>query len=762
MLLNEFPERDDEQVEETQETPETSSSSTTLASENDATSESSEEQSSPEEAEPQPAVEEPAPAEEPPAEVAETAPSTEAAAPVDATAEATEETPTASEPAAEAEQEEEASEPEAAAPDAPEDHEGIIAKIDALIKASEPGAQILTDVSIPDLTQLVNWMAFDSNMNQHVSRVGLIRQAFDALKAANSLSHGMESDFRAAFATYNKQRSKSQQSNSGAKEQNATKKRELISKLREIVTLQNPEMVAEVRALQDEWKTIGQVPARDLEPLYKEYRGLLDEFYALRSVHLELMEYDRKKNLEERERLIEIAKTLIPAETDRENPEVWKEKLDMLQELQQEWKSAGHVPREDMDRINGAYRDAIDAFFEVRQGFKAIEDKMREENATKKTHLLAQLEEFRDYKGESPKSWNETSQKVRAIQEVWKEIGPGPSKVNGELWGKYRDICNNFYNGKSAFFKGLDEKRSENLELKKGLIEKAEALATRTDWEPAAKELKSLQTEWRTIGPVPDRHSQKLWNKFRSACDIFFEARRQHYAELHAVEKENLVYRKSLIEEVKALGESEKNPGEIVNMIKEIQARWKESGRVPYKEKEKVWKEFRKEIDAIFAGLDSKRGESRRERTVSRIENIDNDDDRTRAIKGNIARIRKKIRSAQEKVDQYSTNIQFIARGKSGDALRKQIQGEIDKEEKFIKGLKKEIKDLNELLKNPPKAETPAEAPAAAPEGTSEEATTTEAAAPAAAEEATEEAAPVEAAAEEPSEAPVEEEKTEG
>lgn len=770
MLLNELPERDDEITEETQETPETSSPSTSPTSETDTASESSEENTSPEEAEPTPAATEETPSEEAPAAEAESKPSPEVSDSGDESDKQSDAEPTTeivAESDDESQEEETAEEP---APEAPVGHEAIITRIDALIAASEPGAQILTDVSIPDLTQLVNWMAYDSKMNQHVGRVGLVRHAFDALKAANSLSHDMESDFRAAFATYNKQRSKQQQSNTGAKEQNANKKRELITKLRDIVSHKNPEMVGEVRSLQDEWKTIGQVPARDLEPLYKEYRGLLDEFYELRSVHLELMEYDRKKNLEERERLIEIAKALIPAEVDRENPEVWKEKLDMLQELQQEWKTAGHVPREDMDRINEAYRDAIDAFFEVRQGFKAIEDKMREENATKKNHLLEQLEEFRNYQGDSPKNWNETSQKVRAVQEVWKEIGPGPSKVNGELWGKYRDVCNAFYNNKSAFFKGLDEKRSENLELKKGLIEKAEALATRTDWEPAAKELKSLQTEWRTIGPVPDRHSQKLWNKFRSACDVFFEARRQHYAELHAVEKENLTYRKALIEEVKALTESEKNPGEIVNSIKEIQARWKESGRVPYKEKEKIWKEFRKEIDTIFSGLDSKRGESRRERTVTRIENIDNDDERTRAIKGNIARTRKKIATSQEKVDQYSTNIQFIARGKSGDTLRKQIQGEIDKEEKFIKGLKKEIKDLNEMLKNPPKEEKPVEeaAPAVVAEETTPEATaqeTADAAPEAKAEEAPAEPAvaeaPVEEKKEEAPEAPAEEEKKE-
>ena len=729
MLLNELPERDDEQAEEATSTSESTTSPTPSSdsSESDASDTPSEKAETPAEStdSAEPSTEE-APQPEQSAEPASTE------EPVTGE-QSSEEISTADNASAEDVTSEETSEGDSSSeevPAAPVGYEEILARIDSLISTGEPGAHILTDVSIPDLTQLVNWMGFDSNINQHIGRVNLIRQAFDALKAANSLNHSMESNFREAFATFNRQKTRQQQSSSGVREENAKKKRELIQKLRDVVTYKNPEMIGEVRDIQEAWKNIGQVPQRDLEPLYKEYRGLLDEFYDLRSVHLELLEYDRKKNLEERERLIEIAKTLVPAEKDREDAEVWREKLDMLQELQQQWKSAGHVPREDMDRINESYRDAIDAFFEVRQEFRAVEDKAREENATQKNELLAQLEEFREFKGDSPKAWNEATGKVRAIQEAWKGIGPGPSAVNGELWSKYRNVCDAFYGNKSAYFKGLDEARSQNFELKKVLVEKAEAIATRTDWEPAAKDLKKLQTEWKSIGPVPDRHSQKLWNKFRAACDTFFEARRTHYAELHAVEKENLKVRRTLIDEVKALQEADKPPGEIVNEIKGIQARWKESGRVPYKEKEKIWKEFRKEIDLVFNGLDSRRGEARRERTVANIEKIEDGDERTQAIKGKISRIRRKIHAVQEKVDQYSTNIQFISRGKSGDALRAQIQGEIDKEEKIIKDLRKEVKDLNEMLKNPPKKEeAPAPAPAeeaATPEAPATEAATTE------------------------------------
>ncbi len=560
------------------------------------------------------------------------------------------------------------------------------------------------------------------------------------------MDHGMESDFRGAFATFARQRSKQQQSRTGIKTENARKKRDLIVRLRDIVEQKNPDLIVEVRHLQDLWKTIGQVPQDDLETLYREYRGLLDEFYELRGVHLELMEYDRKKNLEERERLIEVAKSLIPAEEDRENPDVWKDKLDLLQELQQEWKASGHVPREDMDRINEAYRTAIDAFFEVRTAFREVEDRLREESASKKAAILENLEIFRVFSGESPKEWNDATQAVRALQESWKALGPAPSKLNGELWGKYRDVCNTFFSHKSAFFKQLDDQRNENLELKKALVEQAEGLSQRTDWEQAAKELKDIQTNWKTIGPIPDRHSQKLWNRFRAACDGFFEARRQHYQALHSEEKDNLAVRKALIEEVKALQSAELGRNDIVEAIKVLQERWRESGRVPYKEKEKIWQEFRGEIDKVFTALDARkpeprqggegrrsegrrgdreprRNDQRRDRPAVRLDQIEDGDERVQAIQGNIARIRRKMAISEEKVEQYSTNIQFIARGKSGDALRAQIQGEIDKEGKLILEMKKEIRSLENLMNNPPPAAEPTPPPAAT--------TTEEAAAPA-------------------------------
>ncbi|MEL6846799.1 MAG: DUF349 domain-containing protein, partial [Bacteroidota bacterium] len=171
------------------------------------------------------------------------------------------------------------------------------------------------------------------------------------------------------------------------------------------------------------------------------------------------------------------------------------------------------------------------------------------ENGEKKQGILAEMESFRDFNSEKPRDWNEATNKLRSFQESWKKIGQAPQAINGELWSKYREICNVFFSRKSAFFKELDSKRSENLVKKRELVEQAEKLSTSGDWERSAKELKRLQREWKQVGPVPERHSNKLWSRFREACDSFFESRRIHYSSVHENEAENLEAKKKIIAE---------------------------------------------------------------------------------------------------------------------------------------------------------------------------------------------------------------------
>ncbi len=605
-------------------------------------------------------------------------------------------------------------------PPTPEDlpalNEAIAARVGEILSQKGASTQVLTQASIGDLIHLMDGYLKEGNVLGQAPKVGLAKRSYDTIKYQGDLDKSLEEIFLSRLAQFNQRRVAEQRRMEGEREVNYTKKKDLLAQLKAVVEQEDPLKIQEVRAIQDQWKAIGQVPKAHLDALYTDYRYLLDSFYKLREMHFELLDYDRKINLGEKERLIEEAKaSLIPGEDVRDDPEVWKEKMDLLSELQQQWKSVGHVPREDMDRINNEYRSIIDEFFEIREGFKSKLDEARQENADKKVAILAKMEEYREYAADRPKVWNEASKVFRALQEEYKEIGQAPKSVNGELWARYRDVCNAFYGKKAEFFKKFDDFRQENLEKKKALVERAEALAASQEWERGAKELKRLQRDWKETGPVPERHSNKLWNRFRAACDSFFESRRAHYHDLHAEEHENLAKKRTLIDEVKKI--TEEGSGsvpEMIERIKTIQKEWREIGKVPYKEKDKIWDEFRAEVDAFFNGLPAKRSEIREMKVRTTLDSIDDQDERTKVVKDRVSQLRRKIGKARETITQYQENMDRIARGKSGDALRAQINGQIDKENKLIDEYKKQITEFNEMLKNPPKPAEPAaeEAPA--------------------------------------------------
>jgi len=625
-------------------------------------------------------------------------------------------------PSPEASAEEEASSATAEAPRAelatvptPENleplDEAVVQRVSEIMTQKGASTQVLAQATISDLVHLMDLYLVDANTLAQAPKVGLVKRSYDTLKYQEELPKDLEELFLNRLAVYNQKRIAEQRKLDDVREVNLARKRELLEKLKGVVEQDDPYKIEEVRQLQNEWKAIGQVPKAQLDQLYTDYRMLLDRFYQLREMHFELLDYDRKINLQEKERLIEEAKAnLIPSEEQREDPEVWREKMDLLGELQQQWKSVGHVPREDMDRINGAYRAIIDEFFEIRQGFRDKMDELRQENAVQKEALLAKMEEYRDFEADRPRAWNDASRAFREMQEAYKAIGQAPQRVNGELWARYRDVCNAFYSKKSAFFQKFDEFRQENLEKKKKLVERAEELAAGDEWERSAKELKRLQREWKEIGPVPERQSNKLWGRFRTACDAFFEARRAHYQVLHAEEHENLEKKKQLIAEVKKVAAEGKDPvPKRIERIKQIQKEWRQIGKVPYKEKDKIWDEFRAEVDAFFNGLPAKRSEVREMQTKTTIDSIDDREDRSKAIKDNISRLRRKISKARETITQYQENMDRIARGKSGDKLRQQIEDEVAKEKRLIADHKKQITELNDMLKNPPKEEKPPE-----------------------------------------------------
>ncbi len=579
--------------------------------------------------------------------------------------------------------------------------EAMLQQIDQILENETNLDQLIESASPHEMIFMLDHFYKAEEVRPYIRRVGLIKRAFDGLREKAEQPPEVLARFSTALARFNKKRSEYQAAQDEIKETNSEKKRKLISSLKEIVDTEDVNKIDEVREIQSAWKKVGYVKREDMEELFREYRFLLDTFYKNRELHFQLRDYDRQINLQEKERLLEELQTIIPEEEERENRDIWVSKNDLLTDIQMRWRSVGHVPREDLDRINDSYREITGQFFAIRREFFENQDEAKKENEDQKRELLEQMKAYEEYQSEKPKEWNHATDKLRELQEKWKEIGPAPKEVNSELWKEYRNVGNAFFGKKADFFRQLDEKRNENLERKRELCEKAEAIKDNEDFEKTAKELRTLQEEWKKVGPVPERYSNKLWARFRAACDVFFNARREHYSSRRNEEEENLNSKKELIEEVRKISVEEAGGSDkAIELVKDIQARWKAIGRVPYKDKDTIWKEFRKEIDQFFDDLRGNRDRSNYVKLKEKVESLP-EDKRSRALKGRIDKLRRKMDAVREKVEQYSTNIQFISKGKSGDGLRNQIQKEIDKETRALEDMRKQLKQLNEMLRNP-------------------------------------------------------------
>lgn len=580
--------------------------------------------------------------------------------------------------------------------------DAMLQQIDNILDNETNLDQLIESATPYELIFMLDHFYKAEEVQPYIRRVGLIKRAFDGVREKEEVPQSILGRFSTALARFNKKRSEYQATQDQLKEVNSHVKRDLLDKLKAIVDAEDVNKINEVREIQQGWKDVGHVKREDMEALFREYRFLLDSFYKNRELHFQLRDYDRQINLQEKDRLLAELKTIIPEESERENRDIWTAKNDQLTDIQMRWRAVGHVPRDDMDRINDSYREITGQFFSIRREFFETQDDSKKENEDKKRVLLEKMKVFEEYQSEKPKDWNSATEQLRVLQEEWKEIGPAPKEVNSELWKSYRNVGNAFFGKKAEFFRQLDEKRNGNLTKKRELCEKAEVLKDAGEFEKAAREMRMLQEEWKNTGPVPERYSNKLWGRFRAACDAFFEARRTHFSSRRGEEDANLSSKKELIEEVRKVSMADAGTADkAIGLIKDIQARWKSIGRVPFKEKDTIWKEFRAEIDQFFEDLRGNRDRTNYANLKEKVETLP-EDKRSHALKGRIQKLRRKMDAISEKVEQYSTNIQFISKGKSGDSLRAQIQKEIDKETRVLKEMRKQMKQLNDLLKNPP------------------------------------------------------------
>ena len=477
-----------------------------------------------------------------------------------------------------------------------------------------------------------------------------------------------ESRFKDIMSSIKEKRSAIQAEQDKEKEDNLVKKLAIIDRLKELA--ESPEdankAYNEFKKLQQEWNDIKQVPAAKVNELWKNYQHYAEKFYDLIKLNNEFREYDFKKNLEIKTHLCEAAEKLADEEDVISA-------FHQLQKLHQEFRNTGPVAKELREDIWTRFKTASTAVNRRhQQHFEALKEK-EQRNLDEKT-VICEIVEAMEYDTFTTfQDWENKTQEIIALQAKWKTIGYAPQKMNVKIFERFRAACDEFFKRKAEFFKSIKESMAGNLEKKKALCEKAEALKESTDWKATADILSKLQKEWKTIGPVPKKYSDAVWKRFIAACDYFFEQKNKATSSQRSVEQENMVQKKAIIEKLNAIDAQETPEEDAGNAIRELMKEWNGIGHVPFKEKDKLYKQYHGVIDKLFDKLNLSASQKKLSNFKSTI-----------SKEGNLYREREKLVRAYEnmknEIQTYENNLGFLtSSSKKGSSLVTEMNRKVEK-----------------------------------------------------------------------------------
>ena len=461
------------------------------------------------------------------------------------------------------------------------------------------------------------------------------------------------------------------------KEENLQKKLAILDKMKTLTetTEDTSKIYSEFKQLQQEWNEIKQVPANKVNELWKSYQLYTEKFYDMVKLNNEFREYDFKKNLEQKTHLCEAAEKLA------EEPDVVSA-FHQLQKLHQEFRNIGPVAKDLRENIWARFKAASTAVNRRhQQHFEMLKEK--EQNNLDQKTVICEIAESMDYDNlKTFADWENKTQEILALQAKWKTIGYAPQKMNVKIFERFRAACDEFFKRKAAFFKQIKESMAENLEKKKALCEKAEALKDSTDWKQTAEILTQLQKEWKTIGPVAKKHSDAVWKRFIGACDYFFAQKNKATSSQRSVEVENMAKKEEIIKQLIALDASGSTDNSTAEQTRALIKEWNSIGHVPFKEKDRLYNEFHKWVDKLFDKLNL----SASERKLS--------DFKSGLGKGdNLYRDREKLvrtyESLKSDIQTYENNLGFLnSASKKGNTLKGDMELVLKKIEAIDEKLK--------------------------------------------------------------------------
>ena len=513
---------------------------------------------------------------------------------------------------------------------------------------------------------------------------GGLREEFQAVKDEN------DAVFTELFKGFDYRRQELKKKKDAELAQNAVAKKAIVEDLKalaEEANLGNMNLKVvfdKLHELQEKWRTIGMVAASENRTLGDAYRFACDKVYEYTKINKELRELDFKKNLEIKTELCVKAEALIL------EPSI-KLALDGIKSLQEQWKEAGMVSKEMNEEIWARFKKASDEVFGRLKEYIETVKSAHEGNKTAKQELIGKLEIIVQTLPDSGTAWQKMTEEVEALLGEWKKVGFAAKKDNDELWSSFKQLRDKFYNGKETFFESSRKAQQENYRIKNDLCMKAEELKESTEWRKATETIIELQKTWKATGAVNYKQSEKLWQRFRAACDHYFERKKANFAEQDAMQDENLKAKLALIQKVEEYQRADDHTINFEN-LKNFQTEWQSIGHVPMKEKEKVNKAFKTVIDKHFDGMRATNFERGKEQFKSKIEHLSNRSDGKSKVNEEMYQIQEKIRRKEHEVATLDNNIGFFGNSKGAESLLKETK-------KKMEGIHSEIKMLKEQLK---------------------------------------------------------------
>ncbi|MFA6401639.1 MAG: DUF349 domain-containing protein [Salinivirgaceae bacterium] len=499
-----------------------------------------------------------------------------------------------------------------------------------------------------------------------------------------------EETFKSLYNKYKDQKSQLNHQSEEVKQANLKAKLQIVDEIKELVN--NEESInrtfQEFRDLQQKWRDIGLVPQSEVKNLWENYNHHVEKFYDYIKINKELRDLDLKKNMELKMELCEKAEALLIEDS------VTKA-FKLLQDYHNHWREIGPVPREQKEDIWDRFKNATSQINKKHQEyFDEIKDQQIR-NLEQKIALCERIEEVLTADFSNPKVWEDKAHTIIEIQKLWRTIGFAPKKDNNKVYQRFKTGCDKFFSLKRDFYKEAKEVQKNNLQYKLDLCVQAEALKDSAEWKKTTEDFVKLQKRWKEIGPVPKKHSDILWKRFRTACDSFFNKKSEFYNTADTRQEENLKLKLELIDKVKTFvkgGEDKEN----LRILIEIQKQWSEIGHVPLNKKDEITKEFRDAINAQFDSLKIDVTERDKINYRSKVENWAGTQSKGK-IYSERSKLATRLKEMENEIALYENNIGFFSKSKNSSALLLEVNRKIDLAKKNMEDLKQKIRLLDTM-----------------------------------------------------------------